>query len=68
MAIARASLTKKLRCAIIDLKYDDIDTYVINFSSVQHADEAIDILNARDDIKYAEPNYYITFESEEPHE
>ncbi len=43
-------------------------TYVVNFSSTQHADEAIDILNARNDINFAEPNYYISFEQEVQYE
>ena len=32
-------------------------SYLVEFESIEKADEAVDILNARSDIKYAEPNY-----------
>ncbi len=41
-------------------QYELSKAYLVKFESVQKADEAIDILNARKDIKYAQPNYYIS--------
>jgi len=38
-------------------QYDLTKSYLVEFESIEKADEAVDILNARSDIKYAEPNY-----------
>ncbi len=37
-------------------------SYYLNFSSIDEADEAIDLLNSSDNINYAEPNYLITID------
>lgn len=36
---------------------DSVDAYVLRFSSINGADTAIDILNALNEVLYAEPNY-----------
>ncbi len=38
-------------------QYNLTKSYLVEFESIEKADEAVDILNARSDIKYAEPNY-----------
>ncbi len=42
--------------------YETTKAYFIAFNSVREADRAIDLLNAREDILYAEPNYIITLD------
>ena len=55
-----------LNDALSDYSYEVIEqyslskAYLIKFDSISCADEAIDILNARVDIKYAKPNYIIS--------
>ena len=55
-----------LNDALSDYSYEVIEqyslsgAYLIKFDSISCADEAIDILNARADIKYAKPNYIIS--------
>lgn len=55
-----------LNDALFDYSYEVIEqyslsgAYLIKFDSISCADEAIDILNARADIKYAKPNYIIS--------
>lgn len=41
-------------------QYDVTGIYLLEFDSIEHADEAINLLNARSDIKFAEPNYVLT--------
>jgi len=41
-------------------QYKYSGAYLVKFETVAIADEAIDMLNARDDIKYASPNYIIS--------
>ena len=41
-------------------QYDLTKSYLVEFESVEKADEAVDILNARLDIRYAEPNYRLS--------
>ena len=41
-------------------QYDMTGIYLLEFDSIEHADEAINLLNARSDIKFAEPNYVLT--------
>lgn len=40
-------------------KYDMTEIYLLKFDSVEYADNAINLLNARQDIKFAEPNYVL---------
>ena len=35
------------------------EIYLLKFDSVEYADNAINLLNARQDIKFAEPNYVL---------
>ena len=37
---------------------ESIEAYVLECSSIQDCDEAVEILNSYDRVKYAEPNYY----------
>lgn len=41
-------------------QYELIGSYLVRFNSVEEADRAIDILNAREDIEYSSPNYIIS--------
>lgn len=41
-------------------QYELIGSYLVRLSSVEEADSAIDILNAREDIEYSSPNYIIS--------
>lgn len=41
-------------------QYNLTKSYLVEFESIEKADEAVDILNARNDIRYAEPNYRIS--------
>lgn len=40
-------------------KYDMTEIYLLKFDSVEYADNAINLVNARQDIKFAEPNYVL---------
>ncbi len=35
------------------------EIYLLKFDSVEYADNAINLLNARQDIKFTEPNYVL---------
>ena len=41
-------------------QYNLTKSYLVEFESIEKADKAVDILNARNDIRYAEPNYRIS--------
>ena len=61
-----------LQQALYDFEYEVIkkfnltDSYLVSFNSVEEADRAVDRLNERDDIKYAEPNYRISLAAPVP--
>lgn len=65
-AIDNSDTEKIIKEALKGFEYEIVKqyklskAYLVKFESVQKADEAVDILNARKDIKYAQPNYYIS--------
>ena len=62
-AIDHTKAERIMREALKDFDYTIVKqfnltkSYLVEFESIEKADEAVDILNARSDIKYAEPNY-----------
>lgn len=44
---------------VITKYHDAIKTYTVKFNSADDADKAVDILNERDDIVYAQNDYYV---------
>lgn len=65
-AIDHSKAERIMQEALKDFDYTIVDklkltnSYLVEFESIEKADEAVDILNARNDIKYAEPNYRIS--------